>query len=79
MSLDVVWGRVKNRMTATVLVDALKRLSINDTLYLGYPVLPQVESSTTVEAFLVSMVPGLVAFKFPTSQFAMEEFRGAAV
>ncbi len=50
MSLDIVWGRVNNRLAAEALILVLQRMGIEGTLYLGYPVLPQANSTTTVEA-----------------------------
>jgi superfamily I DNA and RNA helicase len=75
MALDVVWGRIENQLAATALVDALKSMNINGTLYLGYPVLPQVESSTTVEALLVALDPGLVAFGFPKGDLDVDTLK----
>jgi len=65
MSLDVVWGRISNRIAVDALFLVLKDMGIDGTLYLGYPVLPQADSTTTVEALLISKRPGLVAFNFP--------------
>jgi len=65
MSLDIVWGRVNNRIAAEALISVLRQEGVTGTLYLGYPVLPQADSTTTVEALLLSKHPGLIAFNFP--------------
>jgi len=77
MPIDVVWGRVNNRLAATALVEELETLNIEGTLYLGYPVLPQAESTTTVEALLVSKEPGLVAFNFPTGRYSLDVLKSS--
>ena len=75
MPLDVVWGRVNNRLAAEALILVLKRMGIDGTLYLGYPVLAQADSTTTVEALLVSKHPGLVAFNFPPPGANLEDLK----
>ncbi len=66
MALDVVWGHVSNRLAVEALIAELQKKGVDGVLYLGYPVLPQADSTTKVEALLISLTPGLIAFCFPT-------------
>jgi len=75
MSLDIVWGRINNRLAVDALITVLQRRDIDGTLYLGYPILPQADSTTTVEALLVSKKPGLVAFSFPSPKLSAEDLK----
>jgi superfamily I DNA and RNA helicase len=75
MTLEVVWGNVQNEIAAQELANNLKTLNIEGTLYLGYPVMASADSSTTVQALLISLTPGLVAFDFPEPQTDYETIK----
>ncbi|WP_041277513.1 DEAD/DEAH box helicase [Desulfotalea psychrophila] len=75
MALDIVWGNVKNSTAAKILSETLQNLAIDGTLYLGYPIMASADNSTTVQALLLSKVPGLVAFNFPPIETCVEELQ----
>jgi superfamily I DNA and RNA helicase len=60
--LDIIFGEGSTTVTARALLEALRRLDISGTLYLGYPVLSTADSKVLVDALLVSSSHGLVAF-----------------
>jgi superfamily I DNA and RNA helicase len=62
--LQVVYGNTKNKLVADRLVTALQPLSLEGTLYIGYPVLASAEEPVSIDALLVSRQRGLVAFIF---------------
>lgn len=75
MAIEIVWGKVTNRLAIESLIETLKALSIDGTLYLGYPILASADSNVTVEALLVSQTPGLVAFNFPPHDLPINELK----
>lgn len=75
MAIEIIWGKVTNRLAIENLIHTLNTLSINGTLYLGYPILASADSNVTVEALLVSQSPGLVAFNFPEQNLPIEELK----
>lgn len=66
MSIDIVRGIVRNQEGISELIDIIKEIdkenSIDGTLFLGYPLNANSESSISVDALLVSREYGLVAF-----------------
>ncbi|GGI33041.1 DEAD/DEAH box helicase [Bradyrhizobium guangdongense] len=60
--MDIVFGENSNTVAARSLQDALRRLEISGTLYLGYPVLSTADAKVFVDALLVSQSHGLIAF-----------------
>ena len=69
--LDVTRGLTKNVTVARKLESVLSGLSLDGSLYIGYPILATADESVTVDALLVTQKHGLVAFLFddhpPTS------------
>ncbi|MCG2672506.1 hypothetical protein ACFPFP_36865 [Bradyrhizobium sp. GCM10023182] len=60
--VDIVFGENSNTIAARSLQDALRKLDISGTLYLGYPVLSTADAKVFVDALLVSRSHGLIAF-----------------
>ena len=71
MSLDVVRGRISNINATNELVEIMEKqesVECSETLYLGYPLSANMETSVTVDALLLSEKIGLVAFIFSGSE-----------
>ena len=62
--LEVTHGRTKNPMVASQLRSFLLDMDLDGSLYIGYPVLATADESMTVDALLVTLQHGLVAFLF---------------
>jgi superfamily I DNA and RNA helicase len=62
MALEIVYGQSRNRNAARALADELGRVVHEGTVYLGYPVLATADEKVEVDALLVSVDHGLVAF-----------------
>ncbi len=62
MALEVIQGESRNRQAAQQLASALANIVQNGTVYLGYPVLATADERMEVDALLVSVQNGLVAF-----------------
>ena len=62
--LEITHGQAKNQIVATQLIMVLSELDLNGSLYIGYPVVATTEESVTVDALLITMQHGLVAFLF---------------
>ncbi|WP_316204719.1 DEAD/DEAH box helicase [Bradyrhizobium sp. SZCCHNS3004] len=60
--MDIVFGENSSTIAARSLQDALRKLEISGTLYLGYPVLSTADAKVFVDALLVSRSHGLIAF-----------------
>lgn len=75
MAIEIVWGKVSNRLAVDGLVSALNNLSVDGTLYIGYPILASADSSVTIEALLVSQTPGLIVFHFPANNLNENDLR----
>jgi superfamily I DNA and RNA helicase len=60
--VEIVFGENSSTIAASSLQDALKKLQISGTLYLGYPVLSTADAKVFVDALLVSQSHGLIAF-----------------
>lgn len=68
MPLDIVRGRISNIVATKELINTIEQQGnheCNETLYLGYPLSANAESTVTVDALLLSEKIGLVAFIFP--------------
>lgn len=63
MPLDVVYGEPRNRPVTLLLAENLKNVADTGTIYLGYPVLATADERVYVDALLVSLEHGLVAFQ----------------
>jgi superfamily I DNA and RNA helicase len=72
MPLDVVYGESRNRAIAQALVEQLRPVVADGTVYLGYPVLATADDRVEVDALLVSRSHGLVAFLLAESLPASE-------
>ena len=62
--LEVTHGRTKNQLVANEMRKILLDLHLDGSLYIGYPVLATADESVTVDALLVTLQHGLVAFLF---------------
>lgn len=62
MPLDIVRGESRNRTAAQALVNQLRSVVHEGTVYLGYPMLATADERVEVDALLVSKSHGLVAF-----------------
>lgn len=72
--MDTVIGTVTNPIAIAELSQNLKRLHLDGTLYVGYPVLVSADETITVDAMLVSEKCGLVVFHFPKNRPQDEKF-----
>lgn len=67
MPLDIVRGRISNIVAVKELINIMRQRDsnrYNETLYLGYPLSANAESTVTVDALFLSEKFGLVAFIF---------------
>lgn len=67
MPLDIVRGRISNIVATKELISTIEQQvnhEYNGTLYLGYPLSANAESTITVDALLLSEDMGLIAFIF---------------
>lgn len=67
MSLDIVRGRISNIVATKELIKIIEQQEnheCSETLYLGYPLSANAESTVTVDALLLSEKSGLIAFIF---------------
>ena len=62
--LEVTHGQTKNQLVANDLRSLLVASGFNGSLYIGYPILATADESITVDALLVTLEHGLVAFLF---------------
>ncbi|THG33267.1 DEAD/DEAH box helicase [Naasia lichenicola] len=62
--MEVVYGDQRQKAANEALVDALGPLVAEGTLYLGYPVLTTADTRVQVDALLVSLERGLIAFQY---------------
>ena len=62
--LEVTHGRAKNQLVANEMRSLLLSMKLDGSLYIGYPVLATADESVTVDALLVTLQHGLVAFLF---------------
>ena len=64
--LEITYGETKNRTVAEQLVEVLRKMNLDGSLYLGFPILATANDSVTADALLVSEQHSLVAFHFAT-------------
>ena len=62
--LEVTIGRTKNRLVTDQLIEKLNSLSLDGSLYIGFPIIATADVSISVDALLVSEQHGLVVFLF---------------
>ena len=67
--LEITYGRASNQIATAKLVDVLRGLDLDGSLYIGYPILATADESVSVDALLVSFQRGLVAFSFADNSF----------
>lgn len=65
MSLDINRGKASNIIAIRKLIDTLRILHVNGTLYIGYPTIPLADKSITIDALLVTSDNKLVVFHIP--------------
>ena len=63
MELEIVHGQPRNHQAALDLANALRDGGVDGTVYLGYPVLASADERVAIDALLVSLGHGLVAFQ----------------
>lgn len=73
--LEITYGETKNGAVAADLVEVLREMNLDGTLYLGYPILATADDSVTADALLVSAQHGLVAFHFARIPPTMTDVR----
>src|SRR5690606_23621538 len=62
VDMDVVRGVIEKPVSTEALVESLEMLGIEGSLYLGYPLLQTPDSTSSLDAILVSPAFGLVVF-----------------
>ena len=62
--LEIAYGQTRNQVIVDQLLVKLVELDLEGSLYIGYPVLATADESITVDALLVTLQHGLVAFMF---------------
>lgn len=75
MSLEIVRGSIQNTVAIKALIDCIRALDVDGTLYAGYPIIASADSSHTIEALLISPEQGLVAFVFPRPGQTLEDVK----
>ncbi|AUQ41085.1 ATP-binding domain-containing protein [Yersinia ruckeri] len=65
--IDFVFGKKDNPQAVENLVDCLSKLSLDGTLYIGYPIFDVDDESILTDALLVTKEHGVVAFDLSTS------------
>lgn len=65
--IDFVFGKKANPQAVQFLVDSLKQISLNGTLYIGYPIFDVDDDSLLTDALLVTKEHGVVAFDLTTN------------
>jgi superfamily I DNA and RNA helicase len=60
--LDIAFGERKNSAAVESLVNALRPLNLDGSLYVGYPLLSSVEGTLAVDALLTCLQHGVIAF-----------------
>jgi superfamily I DNA and RNA helicase len=66
-TIKIVNGERANILATQQVEAQLRGKSINGTLYFGYPVIPTVDDSVTVDALLASLEHGIVLFDLPAN------------
>lgn len=79
MTIEIVYGSVRNRNLADELSASLSKSVPTGTLYLGYPVLTSSEHRVNIDGLLVSQDHGLVALLLPDIQPTSDVEWAAAV
>ena len=67
--LEITYGRTRNQIATNDLVNALRELDLDGSLYIGYPIIATADESVMVDALLVTLQHGLVAFSFADKTF----------
>ena len=62
--LEITHGQTKNQLAASELRGLLLSSGLSGSLYIGYPILATADDSFTVDALLVTLEHGLIAFLF---------------
>ncbi|MDZ5700140.1 DEAD/DEAH box helicase [Chelativorans sp. M5D2P16] len=60
--IEVVYGEESLTETQKTLVSEMKKLTLNGTLFIGYPILTSSNGSVQIDALLTSLDKGIVAF-----------------
>ncbi len=62
--LNLVIGHKRNLLAANSLIEKLRPVDINGTLYIGYPILADVDDTVFVDALLTTLEHGVVVIDF---------------
>ncbi|MET4162165.1 superfamily I DNA and RNA helicase [Marinobacterium sp. MBR-111] len=71
--IDFVFGKKTNPQAVNGLVDQLKELDLDGTLYIGYPIFDVDDDSLLTDALLVTQEHGVVIFDLTTSSIDDED------
>lgn len=71
MSVDIVYGAIKNPVASKDLVDTIQKMSkdYNGSLFLGYPLKATADNKVSIDALFVTKEKGLIAFIFDDDNF----------
>ena len=64
MTVEIVMGNRSNLKATEELIEAIKTLKVEGSLYLGYPIFSNVEKNQIIDALFISEAKGLVVFNF---------------
>jgi superfamily I DNA and RNA helicase len=62
--LEIIYGETGQRQVASQLADELRRMNVDGTFYIGYPVIASADDKVVIDALLLTRQHGLIAFKF---------------
>lgn len=62
--LNLVAGHKSNPLAANILIELLSDVEMNGTLYIGYPILADVEETVFIDALLTAQEHGVVVIDF---------------
>ena len=65
--LNLVAGHKSNPLAANILIELLSDVEMNGTLYIGYPILADVEETVFIDALLTAQEHGVVVIDFDDS------------
>lgn len=74
LRMEIIVGRKINPIPTDQLVQDLSNLSIDGTLYTGYPILASADDKIFVDALLIAQKYGVVVFHFPSDGLDDSDF-----
>lgn len=72
MSLEVIYGKIKNIIAVKELINALKNDNVSGVIYIGYPILASADAPVSIDALLISDSIGVVVFHIPPHPINIE-------